>query len=439
MISRRKFLFTAGGVAGAAAAGGGAWAALVSDGVDDATASSPTSTTTVAPGTTVPPVATLAPDAAPAGDRVLVILELDGGNDGLNTLVPADGRYRSARPTLAVPEGELLTLPGTDAYGLNPALAPLVPHWESGTMAAVQGIGMLEQSRSHFTAMDTWWSATPGATSTTGWLGRWLDATLEGDPNPLRAIALGGGSAALVGERTVATFVRSPEQFTLRTAPGVSSEELVAAFVATSEPLAADPTLAAVQHAIPSTVEAIDLLAQVTGADPEGGGLSDNRGRPASAGAVSLLTTAAGIIDLGIGTRVITVAVKGFDTHADQSGRHPALLTDVAEGIAAFISKITDDGHAERVMLMTTSEFGRRVAENASDGTDHGNAGVQLLIGPSVNGGQVVGELDLANLVDGDVPTMVDTRSLYSVALDWLGGPTDELLDGPHDRLGLVA
>ena len=90
-------------------------------------------------------------------------------------------------------------------------------------------------------------------------------------------------------------------------------------------------------------------------------------------------------------------------------------------------------------MLITTSEFGRRVAQNGSDGTDHGNAGAQFLLGPTVNGGQVVGELDLINLINGDVPTTVDTRSLYSVALDWLGGPTDELLGGPHDRLGLVA
>ena len=124
---------------------------------------------------------------------------------------------------------------------------------------------------------------------------------------------------------------------------------------------------------------------------------------------------------------------------AGQLGTHDGLLAGVAEGISGFFDLLDRSGRRDEVMLMTTSEFGRRVAENGSGGTDHGQAGVQFLAGPVVNGGRVVGDLDLGRLDDGDVPTVVDTRSLYSVALDWLGGPTDELLDGPHDRLGLVA
>lgn len=426
-LSRRRFIGVAGGVAGAAAVGGGLWATLVRDSVERAGVASPT--TTLPPTTT-----TLAAGGSvvPYDDRVLVVLEMAGGNDALNTLVSDDGRYRSARPQLAIAENDLLTLAGAE-YGLHPSLAGLVPFWDQGRMAAVAGSGMDEQSRSHFKAMDTWWSGVPGANERTGWLGRWLDATLEGENDPLRAIALGGGSPALVGMDTLATVVRSPETFALRTLPGADNDALVAAFLATSEPLSPIPETAAAQYAIPSTIDAIEILASVAG----GGEEYDID--PQAASASSLLQTAAGIIDLGIGTRVITVGINGFDTHANQLGTHAGLLSDVGDGLAAFFERLEADGHADRVMVVTTSEFGRRVAENGSGGTDHGNGGCQFLIGPEVAGGQVVGGYDFVSLERGDIPTVVDTRSVYSVALDWMGGPTDEILDGPHDRLGLLS
>ena len=140
---------------------------------------------------------TTAPHSA-AGDRVLVVVQLSGGNDGLNTLVPVtDGRYHDARPTLAVAEGDALALPGQDRLGLHPALAPLLPLWESGRVAALESIGYEESGRSHFAALDTWWTATPDHSLRTGWLGRWLDQTDPGDGDPLVAIALGSGSPAL--------------------------------------------------------------------------------------------------------------------------------------------------------------------------------------------------------------------------------------------------
>lgn len=426
-VSRRTFIVGAGGVAGAAAVGGGVWAALVRDGVENAgvapsTTTLPATTTTIAAGGGA---------AVPPGDRILVVLEMAGGNDALNTVVSNDGAYRSARPRLAIPEDELLALVGAE-FGLHPSLAGLVPFWEDGSLAVVAGSGMDAQSRSHFKAMDTWWSGVPDGGVRTGWLGRWLDATLEGENDPLRAIALGGGSPALVGMDTLATVVRSPRSFSLRTMEGASNDELVAAFLATAGPLAAQPELAAAQYAIPSTLDAVELLASVSG----GGDEYDVS--PAADTATSLLQTAAGIIDLGIGTRVITVGINGFDTHANQAGTHAGLLADVADGITAFFGRLEADGHADRVLLMTTSEFGRRVAENGSAGTDHGTGGCQFLVGPDVAGGRVVGGYDFGALTQGDIPAVVDTRSVYSAALDWLGGPTDEILDGPHDRHGLL-
>jgi uncharacterized protein (DUF1501 family) len=403
---------------------------MLSDSVEQAAlvgiGSAPSTTTTLAGS-----------GAVPYGDRILVVLEMAGGNDALNTLVPGSGFYKDARRELALPSNELVTLAGTD-YTLHPALAPLAPHWDAGSMAAVAGVGLMEQSRSHFKAMDTWWSGSPGTPSQTGWLGRWLDATLEGPNDPLRAIALGGGSRALVGERTLATVVRNPANFSLKTFPNMDTDALIKAFLATAEPLAPSPELAAAQEAIPATLEAVELLASVSGGDDEGA-MFGSGSQGGAMTATDLLQTAAGIITLGIGTRVITVGISGFDTHADQLPRHHELLADVGTGLAAFFERLAADGNLDKVMVVTTSEFGRRIQENGSYGTDHGTGGLQFVFGPEVVGGQVVGDLDLANHVDGDLPILVDTRSVYSVALDWLGGPTDEILAGPHDRLGLVA
>jgi uncharacterized protein (DUF1501 family) len=440
-FSRRKFIGVAGGVAGVAVAGGAAWAALVRDSVDESASRLAGVTTTLPPttlpATTLPATTTTlgAGSGAGGGERVLVVLEMAGGNDALNTLVPGDGRYRDRRPTLAIGESDLVALSGV-GYSLHPALGSLASYFERGSMLAVAGSGMTEQSRSHFKAMDTWWSGVPGGTSQTGWLGRWLDATLEGDNDPLKAIALGGGGPSLVGLNTISTVVRSPELFSLRTMEGADNDALVAAFLATSQPLSSEPFLANAQFAVPSTLSAVELLASVSG-----GGEADpvDVGRGNQSTASTLLQTAAGIIDLGIGTRVITVGISGFDTHANETARHDDLLSDVGEGIAAFLARLEADGNTDRVMLMTTSEFGRRASENGSGGTDHGNGGCQFLFGPEVAGGQIVGDLDLANLVNGDLPTVVDTLSVYAAALDWLGGPTDDVLGGTYDRLGLLS
>lgn len=415
MLSRRRFLGLGAAAAGTAAAGGLLWSRSLDEQVQRAS-SSPVSSADLR--------------------RALVVVQMGGGNDALNTLVPADGRYRDARPALAIPESELLVVPTSDAFSLHPSLAPLVERWQGGQVASIQGSGFLAQTRSHFTAMDTWWAA--GGDPTTGWLGRWLDATLpDGEAaDPLRAVALGGGAPALVGERSLSTFVRDPSAFRLQVEGAEDPDAVVAAFRATAEPLASEPVLAAAQAAVPSTLEAIDLLAGATGPVDELAIPGEARayGTPIT----DLLDTAAGILALDVGTRVIVVAVDGFDTHAGQLERHAPLLADVAGGITSFLDQVEADGRAEEVLVLTTSEFGRRVAENASLGTDHGSGGAQLLAGPMVRG-QAVGEVDLGDLIDGDVKSEVDARSSYAVALDWLGGAdVAEVLGTDPDRYELL-
>lgn len=428
MLSRRKFLGLTGAAAGGLVAGGLAWRAMVDDSVNSAVEGA---------GTTTP---------SASGNRVLVVLQLAGGNDGLNALVPVDGRYHDARPSLAVADADLVALAGTTSYGLAPALAPLASHWAAGRLVAVDGVGFPDQTRSHFRAMDTWWSATPGTQSATGWLGRWLDAT-GATPDPLRAIALGAGSPALVGERSVATVVLDPAGFALAAPKGADADRITKAFLATSAPLAGDPWLAAAQQAVPETTDAVDRLAgaiAAASANPGSGTgvTSSTTRRQAGAGTgdtfTALLDVAAGVVDLHLGTQVIMVTVSGFDTHTDQATRQPELLTDLATGLDRFLGRVQQQGRGDEVLVLTTSEFGRRVGENGS-GTDHGNGGVLFLAGAGVQGGRVVGAADLEHLVDGDVPSTLDARSAYAAALDWLGGPTDDVLGGSFDRLGLVS
>lgn len=439
-LSRRRFLTVGGGAALVAAGGIAAWSRLVQDRVEVVAPGAP-----VASGTSVPGIAPV------GGGRVLVVVQMTGGNDGLATLVPADGRLHDVRPTLAPAGDRLVALPGTDRFAMAAELAPLLSAWQEGSLAFVDGVGFPQPNRSHFAAQDMWWSAQPGQPLTTGWLGRWLDATGDAE-DPLRAIALGAASPALVGERALPTVVLDPAGFAVSTHRGIDAAALTDAFRATAAPLAADPALVAAQHSVPAALDAVSVLERATAAavtddedDPVGGPATSSTTRPAKAGAAGprtgsarqLLSVAAGLIDLQLGTQVILVSVDGYDTHSDQLARHAALLDDLGAGLAELTAAVQRKGRADDVLVMTTSEFGRRVAENGS-GTDHGKAGVQLLLGPAVAGGQVVGDVDLARLDDGDLRAEVDVRSVYAAALDWLGGPTDEVLGATFDRLGLV-
>lgn len=451
--SRRRFLLGATAATAATFGGALAWQRLVADRV----AQGPTTATgDTTPIGSVPPVGA-------QRDTILVLIQLSGGNDALNTLPPSDGRYLDARPTLGVAEGERVALAGTTAYALHPSLAPLATRWEQGRLAALAGIGFEGQSRSHFAALDTWWSADPTDLAGPGWLGRWLDATAAADPtNPLRAVSLGGGAPALVGTSSLVTVIQAPEQFRLLAPPGADADVLTRALLATAAPLADEPLLAAAQAALPTTFGAVDHLARVVtppaggagagGAGAGGVGGAGRSGQGGGPGALGwLLRTAASILELDLGTRVVQVSANGFDTHANQAADHPRLLADLADGMTAILDAVAAQGRGERVLVAAISEFGRRVQENGS-GTDHGFGGLALVAGEPVAaggaGGTVVGALDLGGLVAGDLPVVLDARSLYAACLDHLGGLggdgadrglTDDVLGGTWDRLGLVA
>ncbi|MGE0877849.1 MAG: DUF1501 domain-containing protein [Acidimicrobiia bacterium] len=434
-ISRRKFLQLGAGAAGATAFGAGTWAALIRDHAGKAPVSAP-----VIPDPNDPPTAsTTLPTASTTidtrRDNVLVVLQLSGGFDGLNTLIPDDGRYQDARPNLAIDPAKRIALKGESHFSLHPALAPLASFWDAGHLAAVESVGYTNASRSHFEALDWWWNGAPGPSTGAGWLGRWLDSTQPSTDNPLRAVALGSAVPALIADTTIATVVLSPDAFALKAPKGSDRKALVDALMSTTAPLSNDPLSLALQNATRSTIESIGTFDKLKAAAATGVAAQLNPGRGNDL--MTAMTTAAQLVTSGFGTRVVYVNTSGFDTHANQLATHEQLYKEVADSVTAFFDAVSKAGAADKVMLMTVSEFGRRVAENASGGTDHGAANVQFVIGPKVKGG-VYGQLDLANLQNGDLRPTIDTRSLYTIGLDWLGADVTGVLDKRYDTLGVI-
>ncbi len=252
-LSRRNFIGLAGGTAGAVVLGGRVIPRL--GGRDELTL--PTSATAL-PTPFDTPVSTKTPALPPSQGRVLVVVQMAGGNDALNTLVPAEsGLYRDLRPALALDESELVPLSGNSAYALHPSLAPLASVWEAGQLAALNTIGMPGQTRSHFVALDTWWAGGADTGSGAGWLGRWLDMTAQAEADPMRSVALGGGAPALRGQQTSPVIVQSLSGFDLR-GPGDSGAAEAAFLSMGAAP--GEGLLGAAQQAIPVAIGAVDEL-----------------------------------------------------------------------------------------------------------------------------------------------------------------------------------
>ncbi|MCZ7525066.1 MAG: DUF1501 domain-containing protein [Acidimicrobiia bacterium] len=422
-MSRRSFL--AGlGTGATVAVGAGLGVTLWDRGRSD----------TAAPGTTT----TSAGAAAGLGEgipgRTLVVVELGGGNDGLNTLVPhADPAYRDLRPTLGV--AEPLDLDGE--VGLHPSLARLAERYRQGRVAIVEGIGYPDPDLSHFASMAVWWAASPDDPARAGWLGRYLDGTIGLD-DPLAGIAIGPGrSAALAGDASFATSFGDASG--LRPglpAPARVVDEVLAAWAGFAPEEPDGGPIGRIQQAIGATASASLRLADALGAAsaPEPGT------RPAPGGLADAMELAGVVAVSDVAPRVVVVHGLGdFDTHQGQAQRHPALLAQLDEGIDRLWRSVEAAGRSDSVLVVTTSEFGRRAAENGS-GTDHGTANVHFLVGP-VAGGRHGEPPNLTRLDDtGNLRHTVDFRSLYATLLEgWLGVDPEAVLGGTFDPLPVLS
>ncbi len=428
-VTRRRFLTV-----------GGASALWIATGCRPGPTRGADAIATTVPPTTLPPT-TLPPTPLPsttipsgpsaADDHVLVVVQLLGGNDGLNTVVPLDGRYRDARPGLAVPESDLIEPAGLDGAAFHPSLAPLVPMWDSGELAVVAGVGFEAQTRSHFESRDVWWHAT-GAPVADGWLTRWIDAAgIDRPDEPMEALALGVGPRSLAG--STAAAVSDPADVGLAPPPSMTSAAYEEFLLAVSTPDPSDPALLSeARSAFPLALSTQKILTDLI----DDAASSPYDGQTDAALAVQLRAVAS-LIAARPSLRVVTVGIDGFDTHADQAATHADLLDTTAAALAEFWTILSPADRA-RTLVVTTTEFGRRVAENGSAGTDHGRASTQFVLGGGVAGGSMVGDYGLDRLTDGDLPIEVTGKAYFAEALRWLGGPIEPVLGVSPAPIGVL-
>lgn len=383
-----------------------------------------------------------------ATDRILVVLQLSGGNDGLNTVVPASAglyrQYAAARPTLKLPQRDLLTLDGggnAAETGLHPALRPLMTYWQRGHFGIVQNVGYPNPNYSHFRSMEIWQTGDPVSASSAGWLAH----ALEHQQHAPGIVAASLGLSiprALTGQVPLGISVNELDDFQLTPVTDALDGEAVRALVAHFSDI--HPTDSLRHRAAQTLALTVDATRQVSAAARS---YTAATPYPESELARRLQLTAR-LIDAGLGGRIYYVAMDGFDTHDNQRGGdaetagHDALIRDLAQGVHAFLSDLAAHGHADRVLLVTFSEFGRRVAENGSAGTDHGSAGPMFVLGPSAAGGMYGAApiLDPDRLIDdGNLPIAVDFRSVYATLLDgWLGVPSADIIGSGFAPLPLL-
>jgi uncharacterized protein (DUF1501 family) len=372
------------------------------------------------------------------GSRNLVVLYLGGGNDALSTLVPyADADYYARRPSIGIPAGSVLQV-GTDKggnlLGLHPSLGGLKQIFDGGKLAIIQRTGYENSSRSHFQGFDIWGTANPGNTQGTGWLGRYLD-TLPSPIDPLVGWNTTRETPRPLVARTVGVpAITSPATYSFASPnSGADAGFERTAAVRISSHLPADrPHLAFVNSTAQAALGTLDRVASVATYRPSLTYPNNGLGQA--------LQAVAGAMNRQIGTKVFWVTTGGFDTHANQNpvnGAYRNLMITVNDGLTAFYTDLKNQGLLDSSLVLLFSEFGRRITENGSNGTDHGAAGIMMAMGGLVRGGLYGTAAKLRNdaanpgleNAGGDVRYETDFRAVYARVLDnWLGANSVSIL-----------
>ncbi len=368
-----------------------------------------------------------AQEAAPATDgHRLVVLQLTGGNDGLNTVIPfEDDSYHRSRPALAIPKARVLRLEGSTEMGLHPAMEGMQALYREGHLAVIQGIGYPNPDRSHFRSMDIWHSANPSIKEKgKGWLGK----SLETKPAELNAVHIGGESLplALHGERHVASIQNLDFIELLSGSKGSRLKKILRAANSDPRPQREDY----VRGLANETLDSLDKILKVSRNPAPVEYPASELGRK--------MKLAGQMVSGGYPARILYLSQGGYDTHARQGDVHTGLLGDLSGALTAFYRHVEKTGAAERVTVMVFSEFGRRVKENASLGTDHGCAAPMFLLSGKIKGGLHGPSPDLSNLDRGDLRFTIDFRRVYATLVEELFRiDSKKLLGGSFDKLGL--
>jgi len=370
--------------------------------------------------------------AGPAAkNRKLVVIQLSGGNDGLNMIVPyADNLYYKARPVIAVAKNDVLK--ASKYQGFNPVMKSFKSLYDQNRLTVINSVGYPNPNRSHFRSMDIWQSASDADQYlNTGWIGRYLSALPDDQRKPHKAIEVDSNiDLALKGNTITGLSMEHPEKLYDSLRRG-----LFRPLTKINKGVTGNPNLDYIHNIMSETVASVDYINQKTGNSKISSGAGRGKGR-----LFSNLSIIAGMIKAGLSTSVYYTTLSGFDTHVNQKPQQTRLLKELSEGVGSFVSELDDGNYMDDVMILIFSEFGRRVAQNASNGTDHGCANNIILIG---NGLKKTGFYndppDLKDLDKGDIKYQVDFRSVYATILNnHLNSNADEILGGEFPNLRFV-
>lgn len=369
------------------------------------------------------------PALVPAGNRALVVLQLSGGNDGLNTVIPiGNDRYYSSRPQIGIPKEKSLLLTGE--AGLHPALTALKELYEEGNLAILNSVGYPNPDRSHFRSMDIWQSASQSSQYvSTGWLGRYLDAQCIHCDRPTQALEIDDVlSLALKGEQMKGIAFRDPQRL-FNTSQGNFYKDVLAD---RKSPHGED-LVDYLYKTMAETLSSAEYIYQQGRLHPSGTSYPKTElGRS--------LQTIASLIFSDINTKVYYLSLGSFDTHVNQQNQQQRLFEEMNDALKAFVTDLKSNNRFQDVMLMSFSEFGRRVSQNASGGTDHGTANNMFLVSGGLRQKGLLNAMpDLGDLDQGDLRFKVDFKDVYATLLrNWLGADDRAILGGQYNYLHFV-
>jgi uncharacterized protein (DUF1501 family) len=365
-------------------------------------------------------------------DRILVVVQLTGGNDGINTVIPySDSNYLANRPNIGVQDSQVLHL--TDSIGLNPSMTGMKELWDNKQLAIVQGVGYPNPIRSHFRSMEIWQTAAPETMASEGWIGRYLDAIREGRASALTGINIGDeADPALASAHAAVPTIQGLANFGVvyPTTPDGDARTAVLRQLQTAD--SNTPYGAFLRQTGDELYASADKIRIASSAYKSGVTYgTDSFGK----GMQEIAT----LISANMGTKVFYISFNGFDTHTNQVRRQPALLAQLSDGLNSFMKDMAGMGKQDKVMVMCFSEFGRRVHENAGGGTDHGTASEMFIVGSGVQSGLFGTYPSLTDLDQGDLKFGTDFRSVYATVLDkWMGADSERVLGQKFDNLTFV-
>ena len=363
------------------------------------------------------------------GNKVVVILQLSGGNDGLNTVIPyRNDLYYRARPKLGIAKDKVLTL--TDEVGLNPALKGLKELYDDGSLSVLNNVGYPNPDRSHFRSMDIWHTASNSNEYwTSGWMGRYLDSQCKGCDKPTQAIEIDDIlSLALKGEEIKGIAVKDPRRLY-----GTANEKFFRDIMKNYKDEAGDQPADYLYKTMAETLSSADYIFKQSRMHPT------NAVYPTTNLGNSLKTIAS-LIYSEINTKVYYVSLGSFDTHINQEGQQNRLFTEMNDAIKAFVKDLKEQHRFDDVLLFSFSEFGRRVEQNASNGTDHGTANNMFMISGGLKQKGILNPMpDLSDLNEGDLKYNVDFKNVYATILNkWLKADDKSILMKQYEHLNFI-